>query len=315
VIYLKKVSRYLVLAAGLIMVFALTACQSSSSDGSSNKLKIVVTNSILYDMAKEVGKNHVIVHSIVPIGTDPHEYEPLPSDAKSVTKADLIFYNGLNLEVGNGWFKKLMDSSGRGDDYNKNIFEVSKGVDPIHLKSKGQENELDPHAWLDIQNGILYIRNMEKQMAKKDPDNKEAYHKNADAYVKKLEALDKEAKEKMAAIPDEQSYLITSEGAFKYFSRAYGLHPEYIWEINTEEQGTPDQMKRIINIIKKHKVPHLFVETSVNPKSMNTLSKETGIKIYSKIFTDSLAKEGQSGDTYYDMIKWNIDHIYDGLSK
>ncbi|MCO7128289.1 metal ABC transporter substrate-binding protein [Sporolactobacillus shoreicorticis] len=296
------------------MIFALSACGNSSGNKDSN-LKIVVTNSILYDMAKEVGKDHVDIHSIVPIGTDPHEYEPLPTDAKSVSKADLIFYNGLNLEVGNGWFKKMIDSAGRSGDYNKNIFAVSKGVTPIHLKSEGQENQLDPHAWLDIQNGIKYIRNMEKQMAKKDPDHAEDYHKNADAYVEKLEDLDKEAKEKMAAIPDEQSYLITSEGAFKYFSRAYGLHPEYIWEINTEEQGTPDQMKRIIGIIKKHKVPHLFVETSVNPKSMETLSKETGIKIYSKIFTDSLAKKGKPGDTYYDMIKWNLDHISEGLSK
>ncbi|GEB77361.1 MULTISPECIES: metal ABC transporter solute-binding protein, Zn/Mn family [Sporolactobacillus] len=248
------------------------------------------------------------------MATDPHEYEPLPTDAKSVAKADLIFYNGLNLEVGNGWFKKMIDSAGRSGDYNKNIFIVSNGVDPIHLKSEGQEKQIDPHAWLDIQNGIRYIRNMEKQMAKKDPGNAKAYHKNADAYVKKLEDLDKEAKEKMAAVPEEQSDLITSEGAFKYFSRAYGLRPEYIWEINTEEQGTPDQMKRIIAIIKEHKMPHLFVETSVNPKSMETLSKETGIKIYSKIFTDSLAKKGNPGDTYYEMIKWNLDHIHEGLS-
>ncbi len=306
-------SRYFTLALGLIMVFALSAC-GSSSGSTNNKLKVVVTNSILYDMAKEIGKDHVDVHSIVPIGTDPHEYEPLPTDAKSVAKANLIFYNGLNLEVGNGWFKKMIDSAGRSSDYNKNIFAVSKGVTAIHLNSEGQEKQIDPHAWLDIQNGIKYIRNMEKQMAKQDPNHGDAYHKNADAYVKKLEDLDKEAKEKMAAIPEQQSYLITSEGAFKYFSRAYGLHPEYIWEINTEEQGTPDQMKRIIGIIKKHKVPHLFVETSVNPKSMDTLSKETGIKIYSKIFTDSLAKKGKDGDTYYGMMKWNLDHIYDGLS-
>lgn len=129
-----------------------------------------------------------------------------------------------------------------------------------------------------------------------------------------MQQLDTEAKAKIATIPEEDRILVTSEGAFKYFSKQYGLTAEYIWEINTDNQGTPAQLNRINTIVKDKNVKALFVETSVSPKTMESVSRQTGVKIYSKIFTDSLADEGQKGDTYYDMLKWNIEHITDGLS-
>ncbi len=208
---------------------------------------------------------------------------------------------------------------------------VSQGVTPIHLSEKGKESEEDPHAWLNIQNGIIYAQNIEKELSKKDPQHKEDYQKNLKAYTDKLQQLDTEAKAKIATIPEEDRILVTSEGAFKYFSKQYGLTAEYIWEINTDNQGTPAQLNRINTIVKDKNVKALFVETSVSPKTMKnvkalfvetsvspktmeSVSRQSGVKIYSKIFTDSLADEGQKGDTYYDMLKWNIDHITDGLS-
>ncbi|MNC11761.1 Manganese ABC transporter substrate-binding lipoprotein precursor [compost metagenome] len=185
----------------------------------------------------------------------------------------------------------------------------------MHLTEKGKETQVDPHAWLDIQNVIKYIDTITKRVIEQDPDNKEYYLTNQSAYLKELNELDQYAKDAVLEIPQEKRILVTSEGAFKYFSKAYGFESAFIWEINTDSQGTPEQMKRIINIIDENKVPALFLETSVNPKTMETISNETGVPIHSKIFTDSLAKKGEEGDTYIKMIKWNIDKVVEGLAQ
>ena len=152
-------------------------------------------------------------------------------------------------------------------------------------------------------------------LIEKDPSNKDFYQKNLDDYVAKLEALDKEAKTKFDAIPEEKKMIVTSEGCFKYFSKAYNVPSAYIWEINTEQEGTPDQIRDLVKKLKGSKVPALFVESSVDDRPMKTISSETGIPIYAKIFTDSVAEEGQEGDSYYSMMKYNLDKISEGLAK
>lgn len=308
---MKKLSLItLILTIGLIFA----SCETSNKTVNTGKIKVVTTNSIIADMVKNVGEDLVDLHSIVPVGTDPHEYEPLPEDITKVAEADIVFYNGLNLETGgNGWFKSLMKIANKKE--NENYFAVSNGVNSMYLTSKGQESEQDPHAWLDIENGIRYVDNIEKILSEKDSKNKNNYNRNASEYKDKLKELHNNGKEKFKDIPEDKKLLVTSEGAFKYFSKAYGLTAAYIWEINTENQGSPEQMTKIINTLNKSKVPVLFVETSVDKRSMERVSSETKIPIFSTVFTDSIAKEGENGDNYFSMMEWNLNKIYEGLLK
>ena len=309
-----KKCRFLVLL--LLAFVGLAACssQKSSTETGSSKLNVVATNSIIADITKNIAGDKINLHSIVPVGQDPHEYEPLPEDVKKTSQADLMFYNGINLETGgNAWFTKLVENAKKKE--NKDYYAVSEGVDVIYLEGQNEKGKEDPHAWLNLENGIIYAKNIAKRLSEKDPANKETYEKNLKAYVEKLSALDKEAKEKFNNIPEEKKMIVTSEGCFKYFSKAYNVPSAYIWEINTEEEGTPDQIKTLVEKLRKTKVPSLFVESSVDDRPMKTVSKDTNIPIYAKIFTDSVAEEGEEGDSYYSMMKYNLEKIAEGLSK
>ena len=310
---LKKLS--IVIIALLVVgggIFWFVNGRGEQKATGSQKLRVVTTNSILEDMVEQVGGKDVRVYSIVKRGTDPHEYDPTTNDIAAATEADVLFHNGLNLETGgSGWFNKFTKTANKRDG--KEVFAASKHVKAMYLTESGKENETDPHAWLDLSNGVKYVKMISSVLQDKDPKHARAYQKRTDAYVEKLEKLHKEAQSKFADIPEKQRLLVTSEGAFKYFSKAYDIKPAFIWEINTEAQGTPEQMKQILAKIDQSEVKSLFVESSVSPKSMKQVSKETKLPIYAKIYTDSLAKKGTQGDTYYDMVKWNIDKIHDGM--
>ena len=308
---MKKVAS-LVLA--ILSVTLLTACAGQKKAAQNDKLNVVVTNSIIADMTKQIAGDKINLHSIVPVGQDPHEYEPLPEDVEKTSSADLILYNGINLEDGGqAWFTKLVKNAKK--TKNKDYFPVSKGIEVIYLEGQSEKGKEDPHAWLNLENGMIYSKNIAKQLIAKDPKNKATYEKNRDAYVAKLETLDKEAKTKFKAIPDNKKLIVTSEGCFKYFSKAYGVPSAYIWEINTEEEGTPDQISSLVTKLKNRKPSALFVESSVDKRPMKTVSKDSGIPIYAEIFTDSIAKKGEKGDSYYAMMKWNLDKISEGLAK
>ncbi|MBE9908892.1 metal ABC transporter substrate-binding protein [Enterococcus casseliflavus] len=311
---MKKI---VLLVSTLVSLLVLGACSSADQNSSENtqeKLKVVATNSIIADITENIAGDKIELHSIVPVGRDPHEYDPLPEDVQKTTEADLILYNGINLETGgNAWFTKLVNNAGK--EKNVDYFAVSDGVDVIYLEGENEEGKEDPHAWLNLENGIIYAQNIAKQLSVKDPENKEYYEENLEEYVAKLDALDKEAKSKFDAIPDEKKMIVTSEGCFKYFSKAYNVPSAYIWEINTEEEGTPDQIKNLVTMLRDSEVTSLFVESSVDDRPMKTVSNDTGIPIFAKIFTDSIAEKGEDGDSYYAMMKWNLEKISEGLSK
>ena len=304
---MKRIQKLLV--AFLFLPF-LAACSAGEIRSDNGKLDVVVTNSILADMTKKIAGDKINLHNIVPIGQDPHEYEPLPEDIAKASDADLIFYNGINLE--NAWFSKMVKNAQK--VANQDYFAASDGVEVIYLEGQSVKGKEDPHAWLSLENGIIYAQNIAKQLMVKDPKNKDVYQQNVAAYIQELATLDAKAKSSFAAIPADKKLIVTSEGCFKYFSKAYDIPSAYIWEINTEEEGTPQQTRDLVQKLKAGPTPAaLFIESSVDDRPMKTISRETGIPIYAKIFTDSVANEGEDGDSYLAMMKWNLEKIAEGL--
>lgn len=303
-----------------VAVFMLAACGNDDKGKSTNanedeKLKVVTSFTIIADMAREIGGENVEVYNLVPSGTDPHEYEPLPNDIKAATKADVLFYNGLNLEGGKkGWFFKMMKTVNQKDE---NIFSLTERVEPLYLSGEGgREEEINPHAFIDPAVGVKMAEDMRDVLVKKHPSNAEAIQKRGDAYVQRLKDIDNDLQERIKTIPEQNRTLVTSERAFQYFNTHYGLKEAYIWEIDTEENGSPKQIKDLVKFIHEHKVPVLFVESNVDSRPMETVSKETGVPIAKqKIYSDEIGNPGDEIDTYVKYLNYNIKLIHDELSK
>lgn len=297
---------------GVFFLLVISGCMQKQSKESVDKLQVVATNSILADITATIGGDKIALHSIVPVGKDPHEYEPLADDVQKVAKADVIFYNGINLETGgNGWFTKLMTNANKVK--NRDYFAASDGIEVIYLSGEKIEGKEDPHAWLNLENGINYAQVIARQLQNKDAGNAGYYQQRLGTYVAKLQELDEQAKSMFASIPESKKLIVTSEGSFNYFSKAYGVPSASIWQINTEEEGTPGQLIDLIRTLRQSEVPVLFVESSVNARPMQTVARDTELPIYAELFTDSIAKKGEEGDSYYAMMEWNLRKIAEGL--
>ncbi|NJH79293.1 metal ABC transporter substrate-binding protein [Staphylococcus agnetis] len=296
----------------LLVAVMLTACGFGKSE-KQNKLKVVTTNSILYDMTKNVAGEHAEIHSIVPIGQDPHEYEIKPQDIKALADADVVIYNGFNLESGNGWFEKALKEANKSLK-DKNVIQASEKVEPIYLNGNEKSDaHIDPHAWLSLGNGIKYVERIKEGLESADKDHKKDYQKQGDKYLSELKSLNEKSHNQFHDIPKDKRVMITSEGAFKYFAKQYDIKAGFIWEINTENQGTPQQMKQAIDFVKANHMKHLLQETSVSDKAMKRLSGDTDAKIFGTVYTDSIGKEGSDGDSYYKMMASNIKTIHDSM--
>ena len=314
--------KFVLLCITILSIIALAACGNSednetteetdSNESHSEKIQAVTSFTIIEDMVKEIGGDLVEVYNLVPTGTDPHEYDPLPDDIKAATDADILFYNGLNLEGGeHGWFNKMMDAVNQDWDV---AFELAENVEPIHITSEdGKEEEINPHAFLDPVVGIEMAEKARDALIEVDPDNQETYEENAEVYLEKLIDIDEQYKTRIADIPEENRILVTSERAYSYMTERYGLEEGYIWAIDTEENGSPEQMKSLLAFLEETPAPVLFVETNVDKRPMETISKESGIEIYGEIFSDEIGDPGEEGDTYIKYLQYNIDVIYEGL--
>lgn len=278
-----------------------------------HQLKVVTTFSILEDIVNEVGGDFVSVHSIVPLGTDPHEYQPLPQDVAHTAEADVIVWNGLNMELGDGWFENLLDTTGRRLN-DEHVIEASAGVEPMYLSDDpGSEHEVNPHAFLDPRVGMAYTQNILDGLVAADPDHADAYTARAKNYSDQLREIDREYIDTVATIAPEHRTLVTSENAFQYMNERYGLRGLYIWAIDTGDLGSPAQVSQLIQDLKQNPVPALFVESNVDSRPMETVANESATPIFGEVFSDELGGAGSEGASYLDMLRFNIRQIGAGL--
>ncbi len=314
--------RYKFLVILTILALALTACGGESDDAredkvteeETSKLQLVTSFTIIADMAEEIAGEKLEIYNLVPTGTDPHEYEPLPEDIKKTSDADILFYNGMNLEGGeDGWFFRMIDSV---DQKEENIYNLTEGLEPLYLSDSATGiEEVNPHSFTDPAVGIAMAENIADALIEKDSENSEFYQEQAQIYIDELEEIDRKYQEVIDSIPEENRILVTSERAFQHMATHYGLKEGYIWAVDTEENGTPEQIKSLLDFIEENDVSILFVESNVDRKPMETISKESGLPIFEKpIYSDELGEKGEEIDTYIKYLNYNLSVIEEGLS-
>ena len=291
------------LLATLISVLAL----SLGSSLAYAKFKVVTTFTIIQDMAQNIAGDAATVESITKPGAEIHDYEPTPKDIVKAQSADLVLWNGLNLER---WFEKFFQNV-----KDKPAVVVTEGIEPMSINEGPYTGNPNPHAWMSPSNALIYIENIKNALVKYDPQNKETYEKNAALYAQKIKALDKPLREKLAQVPEVQRWLVTSEGAFSYLTRDYGFKEAYLWPINAEQQGTPQQVRKVIETVKANNIPVVFSESTISPKPAKQVAKETGAKYGGVLYVDSLSNKKGPVPTYVDLLNTTVSTIVKGFEK
>lgn len=291
------------LFATLISVLAL----SLGSSLAYAKFKVVTTFTIIQDMAQNIAGDAATVESITKPGAEIHDYEPTPKDIVKAQSADLVLWNGLNLER---WFEKFFQNV-----KDKPAVVVTEGIEPMSINEGPYTGNPNPHAWMSPSNALIYIENIKNALVKYDPQNKETYEKNAALYAQKIKELDKPLREKLAQVPEAQRWLVTSEGAFSYLTRDYGFKEAYLWPINAEQQGTPQQVRKVIETVKANNIPVVFSESTISPKPAKQVVKETGAKYGGVLYVDSLSNKKGPVPTYIDLLNTTVSTIAKGFEK
>lgn len=290
------------------IVFVTLLCMALATPTfAKKKFKVVTTFTIIQDIAQNVAGDAAIVESITKPGAEIHNYQPTPKDILRTRSADLILWNGLNLEL---WFSRFFENL-------KGIPSVviTEGITPISIVEGEYQGKPNPHAWMSPKNAMIYIDNIRDALVKYDPDNAETYKKNAENYKKEIKALDAPLRERLNNIPEDQRYLVTSEGAFSYLAHDYNLKEIYLWAINAEQQGTPLQVKKVIDTVREQKIPVVFSESTVSDKPAKQISKETGAKYGGVLYVDTLSEPSGPVPTYIDLLKVTVDTIAKGFNQ
>jgi ABC-type Zn uptake system ZnuABC Zn-binding protein ZnuA len=279
--------------------------QISPSRQNDGRKKVLTSFTILADIARNVAGDKLVVESITRPGAEIHDYEPTPSDIKRAQEADLVLFNGLGLER---WFEKFMGSV-------KDVTSVnlSEGVKPITIGSGSYLNKPNPHAWMSPSDAAIYIENIRKAFVKLDPANAATYNANAKAYIQSLQQVSQEVRTKLATLPPFQRYLVSCEGAFSYMARDYGLQEAYLWAVNSEQEGTPQQIAKVIDTVRKNKIPAVFCETTVSDKAQRQVARESNSTFAGVLYVDSLSDVGKPASTFLDLQRYNANTLVEGL--
>jgi zinc/manganese transport system substrate-binding protein len=293
-----------VITLSIACVSAASAWQARAQ--TPEKLPVVATFSILADFARNIGGERIEVTSLVGPDGDTHVYQPKPVDAKELGAARLILVNGLGLE---GWIDRLIKASGASAP----VAVATKGINPQQMREEGRA-ALDPHAWQSIANAKIYVANIAGALIAADPGGASAYRANADNYLGKLDALDKEVTGEIAKIPPGRRQIITTHDAFGYFGTAYGFRFIAPEGVSTETEASARDVAKIIRQIKAQKIPAVFLENVTDPRLARSIATESGAKIGGTLYSDALSPPGGPAATYIEMMRNNIKELSAALA-
>jgi manganese/iron transport system substrate-binding protein len=269
-------------------------------------LKVVTTFTVIADMARNVAGEGVEVVSVTKPGAEIHGYEPTPQDIVGAAGADLILWNGLGLER---WFEQFLTNLGEVPSAT-----LTDGVQPISITGGEYDGRPNPHAWMSIENALIYVDNIQKALSGIDPANAATYAANAEAYKARLTAELDPLKAQIAALPEDRRWLVTCEGAFSYLARDLGLQELYLWPINADQQGSPRQVRAVIDGVREHGIPAVFCESTVSSAPAEQIARETGAAFGGVLYVDSLSAGDGPVPTYLDLLKVTTETIAKGLT-
>ncbi|RLP27672.1 metal ABC transporter substrate-binding protein [Mesorhizobium sp. YM1C-6-2] len=290
------------LTAALVLIAGLMPAGPAAAQ---EKFKAVTTFTVIADIAQNVAGDAAIVESITKPNAEIHNYQPTPGDILRAQDAQLILWNGLNLEL---WFERFFNNL---SDVPSVV--VSDGVEPMGIAEGPYTGKPNPHAWMSPEAALIYVENIRKAFVEHDPENAEAYNRNAAAYSEKIKAEVEPIRQELAAIPEERRWLVSSEGAFSYLARDFGLKELYIWPINADQQGTPRQVRKVIDAVRANNIPVVFSESTVSPNPAQQIARETGARYGGVLYVDSLSDPNGPVPTYLDLLKVTADTIAKGL--
>nr|WP_031323035.1 metal ABC transporter substrate-binding protein [Ponticoccus alexandrii] len=285
---------------------ALTAMTAGGAMAQEGKMKVVTTFTVLADMASHVAGDAAEVVSITKPGAEIHGYEPTPQDIVRAHGADLILWNGMNLEL---WFEQFLTNLGDIPSVT-----LTDGIEPIPIASGAYEGKPNPHAWMGLDNAIVYIDNIAEALATQDPENADTYKTNAEAYKDELRATLEPLREQVLQIPEAQRWLVTCEGAFSYLARDFGMKELYLWPMNADQMGTPQQVRSVIDGVKDNDIPVVFCESTVNTAPAEQVARETGAHYGGVLYVDSLSEPDGPVPSYLDLLTVTSQTVADGLA-
>lgn len=288
-----------------VSIATLTAI-SATGALAADRMKVVTTFTVLADMAANVAGDAADVVSITKPGAEIHGYQPTPQDIVRAYDADLILWNGMNLEL---WFEQFLSNM---EDVPSAT--LTDGVDPISISSGSYEGQPNPHAWMGLDNALIYIDNIVEAFIEQDPDNAETYMANAEAYKEKLRATIEPLRAAIAKIPENRRWLVTCEGAFSYLARDFGMKELYLWPMNADQVGTPQQVRAVIDGVRENDIPIVFCESTVNTAPAKQVARETGVVYGGVLYVDSLSEPDGEVPTYLDLLSVTSRTVATGLT-
>ncbi len=298
---------FILVTLGYIGVQNRQPQEAAVIDATNDKVVALSTFTIIADMVGEVGGDKVESISLTKPGAEIHGYQPTPDDLVQASKADIMFENGMNLEV---WTTKL-----RASIPDVPVTKVSEGVEVQYISEDAYAGKPNPHAWMSPEQGLIYVENIRKGLTAEAPQHADYFAARAEAYSNEIRAVDKQLEEALSQLPANNRVLVTCEGAFSYLTNDYGLTEEYLWAINSESQGSPQQVAKIIEVVKEKQIPAVFCESTVEPRIQQEVVSATGARLGGTLFVDSLSDENGPASTYLKLLQHTADTIITGLTK